>query len=40
MNFSEYTNYDDFCKKTGLYGVDAINFLLKELQKIQEKSGL
>jgi len=33
-----YASYSDFCKKTGLNGIEAVDFLLDELKKIRESN--
>lgn len=35
MNFDEFTDYTDFCKKKGISGKEAIDFLKRELEKKQ-----
>ena len=43
-NFSQYTNFKDYCKKTGqqkeiaiLQVLDKINFLKEELRRLQHE---
>jgi len=35
MNFSGYIDFDDFCKKEKMTPADALNFLGKELDKLE-----
>jgi len=37
MNWNNYKDFNDFCKKTGMDPKEAIDFLIKEYEKIQKK---
>ena len=38
MNFFDYKDFDDFCRKTGFTTDEALEFLDKELDKRKEGS--